>query len=63
MGAILSTLDQRVTSGGARCGLTAEARVARPGRSIIFVEAKVTTPSDELSVQGMVTHKINIRPK
>jgi uncharacterized protein (TIGR00369 family) len=78
VGAILSTLDQGANGGGgggsinltvnflaaARgVDLTAEARVARRGRSIVFVEAQVTTPSGELIAQGMVTYKINSRAK
>jgi len=76
VGALLSTVDQGEKGGGgggsinmtvnflaaARgVDLTAEARIARRGRSIVFVEAKVLTPSGELIAQGMVTYKVNNR--
>lgn len=75
VGAILSTQEQNNGEGGGGSinmtvnflaaargvDLTAAARIIRRGRSIIFVEAQVTTPSGELIAQGTVTYKINIR--
>lgn len=78
VGAILSTMNQDTNGGGAGgsinmtvnflaaargVDLTAEARVARRGRSIVFVEAKVATPAGELIAQGMITYKISSRSK
>jgi uncharacterized protein (TIGR00369 family) len=38
--------------------LTAEARVIRRGRSIVFVDVDVTAPSGERIAKGMVTYKL-----
>jgi uncharacterized protein (TIGR00369 family) len=73
VGAILSTREQ--DNGGGAGGsmnmminflasargvdLTATARIIRRGRSIVFVEAHVTTPTGELIAQGTVTYKIS----
>jgi uncharacterized protein (TIGR00369 family) len=38
--------------------LTAEARVIRRGRSIVFVDVDVITPSGERIAKGLVTYKL-----
>jgi uncharacterized protein (TIGR00369 family) len=41
-----------------RVDLTAEARVIRRGRSVVFVDVDVTAPSGERIAKGMVTYKL-----
>jgi uncharacterized protein (TIGR00369 family) len=38
--------------------LTAEARVIRRGRSVVFVEVRVSSPTGEQIAQGTVTYKL-----
>jgi uncharacterized protein (TIGR00369 family) len=75
VGAVLSTVDTHSAMGGSinmhvnylaaarAVDLTAEARVIRRGRSVVFVEAKVLIPSGEIVAQGTVTYKISSRTK
>ena len=41
--------------------LIAEARVIRRGRSVVFVEVDVATPSGERIAKGLVTYKLSSR--
>jgi uncharacterized protein (TIGR00369 family) len=73
VGALLSTGAQSGGAGGSinmtvnflaaarGVDLIAAARIIRRGRSIVFVEAHVTTPTGELIAQGTVTYKLNSR--
>jgi uncharacterized protein (TIGR00369 family) len=43
--------------------LTAEARVIRRGRSVVFVDVYVTSPSGERIAKGVVTYKLGYGEK
>jgi uncharacterized protein (TIGR00369 family) len=45
-------------SGAERVDLLAEARVIRRGRSVVFVDVDVTSPSGERIAKGLLTYKL-----
>ncbi len=45
-------------SGAERVDLLAEARVIRRGRSVVFVDIDVTSPSGERIAKGLLTYKL-----
>jgi uncharacterized protein (TIGR00369 family) len=70
VGAVKSRVDADSVMGGSinmtvnyltaarEVDLTAEARVIRRGRSVVFVEVHVSSPTGERIAQGTVTYKI-----
>ena len=43
--------------------LTAEAQVIRRGRSVVFVDVDVTSPTGERIAKGLVTYKLGYGPR
>jgi uncharacterized protein (TIGR00369 family) len=53
-----ASLTVNYLSGAERVDLLAEARVIRRGRSVVFVEVDVTSPSGERIAKGLLTYRL-----
>ena len=60
-----ATIDLTVNYMAAAEGvdLTAEAQVIRRGRSVVFVDVNVTSPTGERIAKGLVTYKLGYGPR